>query len=53
MFVCPAVITMRFVLLINIKMPTIADTFTLKGPRKILEQKMIYFCFSFFRKNNA
>ena len=26
---------------------------TIKGPRKILEQTTIYFCFLFFRENNA
>ena len=26
---------------------------TLKASRKILEQTMIYFCFLFFRENNA
>ena len=26
---------------------------TLKAPRKILEQTTIYFCFLFFRENNA
>ena len=31
----------------------ICQVLTLKAPRKILEQTTIYFCFLFFRDNNA
>ena len=31
----------------------LSDPLTLKTPRKILEQTTIYFCFLFFRENNA
>ena len=33
--------------------PLTVMTLTIKAPRKILEQTTIYFCFLFFRENNA
>ena len=32
---------------------SVESILTLKVPRKIVEQRTIYFCFLFFRENNA